>query len=560
MHDVPKYHPARSYMQAVLHGEIPACKTIIQAVERACRDHATGRERGLVYVPEDAHYVLDYGRLCKHSKGKWAGQPFEHAPWQRFITSELFGWKWEGSGLRRFKMAYIEVPKKNGKSTYMAVLGIYMLHGDEENGCEVYALATQRDQARICFDEARRMVRASEDLRQEIEVYAHNMHILRTNSLFEPLASDVDTVDGRNPHFQIVDELHRHKSRFLWDLIENTSGAREQPMVCSITTAGWDTTSVCYEQHKYALGILEGLHQNDLHFAYVAMPDEGDDWHDERTWRKVNPNLGHSLDIGRMRQMYKKACSVPALQNAFRRYQLDEWTEQADRWLSMDDWAACPTTFDYGGLEGQVCWGGIDLAMALDMSAFVLLFEVDDWWVVLPRFYVPEDTVSKRVHQDKLPYDTWVEQGLLTATPGNVTDFNYIRSDILEATERYQIKSLGYDPYKATHLALQLQDDGLPMVEVRQGPPSLSEPMQKLEAKVIAHELCHGANPILTWNAGNIVVRANVNGDIAPDKGKSQEKIDGMVALIIAINRKIATDIQTKPSIYATQAPLIISV
>lgn len=556
---VPEDHPALAYMRGVLDGSIPACGSIINSVKRSCRDHRDGPERGLFFSVDRAIYVIRYARLCKHSKGEWAGQRFEHAPWQLFVTSELFGWTWKETGFRRFKTAFIEIPKKNGKSTYLAMIGVYMMHGDGENAPEVYALAGQRDQAKIVFNEAQRMVKQSQDLRDEVTVYQHNMHINATNAVFEPLASDVDTIDGRNPHCNIVDELHRHKSRGLWDLVENTMVARRQPLTIAITTAGWDVTSVCYEQHQYALKVLDGVSKNDTYFCYLATPDKGADWRDEDLWRKVNPNMNISVKLKEMHEVAKKARVTPGQQNSFRRYRLNEWTEQADRWIGKEQWDACNKRVDVETLKGQRCWGGLDLALTFDMSATCLLFEVGDLMVVKMRFYVPEDNISQRVHNDRLPYDEWVAEGWLIATPGNVTDFDYIRKDILQDFDDYDIESYGYDPYKATQLATQLQDNGVPMVEVRQGPPSLSEPMQKLEAAISSGALVHNNHPILSWNASNIVTRKNVNGDIAPDKAKSQEKIDGLVAVIIALNRKVGSS-NPKRSIYEDRMPIVISI
>ena len=557
----PKGHPAEDYIDGVLSGDIPACQSIIQGVQRACLDHQYAPERGFFYDAEAAEYMIEYTKLCKHTKGQWAGTPFIMAPWQRFVAGELFGWKYKETGFRRFNLAFIEIPKKNGKSTFLATIGIYMLHGDGEPGAEIFALASQRDQAKIVFNQAKAMVRRSSDLRREIAVYQHHMYITEADAVFEPLASDVDTVDGRNPHANIVDELHRHKSRYLWDLVENTMVARTQPLSVAITTAGDDLTGVCYEQHNYALGILEGNYKNDNYFCYVATPEEGYDWKDETQWRKLNPNMGISVDINEMRRTFKKAHAITAQSSAFRRYRLNEWTNEAGRWLSMEYWHKCKGEIDLDQLKGMSCWGGLDLALTFDMTAFVLVFEAHELTYVVPKYYVPEDNLVYRSEHDKLPYDAWRDDGYLIATPGNVTDMEFVKRDILDAAEKYQLQGLGYDPYKATQLAVQLQDEGVPMVEMRQGPMTLNEPMLQLEARIMNRTLVHTDHPILNWNASNVVTRSNVQGAMAPDRAKSREKIDGIVALIMAIGRQIA-DHNTGPqmSIYATESPLVVNI
>ncbi|GAH39281.1 unnamed protein product, partial [marine sediment metagenome] len=318
-------HPAVAYMRGVEDGSIPAGRLVRLAVERHVRDLVEGPKRGLHWDRQAAQHAIDFFGFLKHSKGEWAGQPFLLEPWEQWLLWMIFGWK-RADGLRRFRTAYIEVARKNGKTTWGAGLGLYLLVADGEPGAEIYSAATKREQARLSHGEAVRMVRSSRALSRMVGVVKDNLHIRATASKYEPLGADANTMDGLNVHAAIIDELHAHRNRRVVDVLETATGARRQPLICEITTAGSDQTSICYEHHEYARQILEGTIDDDSWFAYIACLDEEDDWLDEEAWKKANPNLGVSVKLDSLRRTAQKAKRLPAAQNAFRRLHLNEWT------------------------------------------------------------------------------------------------------------------------------------------------------------------------------------------------------------------------------------------
>lgn len=479
--------------------------------------------------------------LLVHHKGEWAGQPFALAAWQNFIVANLFGWK-RKDGTRRFRKGYTEIPRKNGKSQLAAGIGINLLAADGENGAEVYSAATKRDQASITHDEATRMVRSSPALSRRVGVFRHNLHVLATHSKFEPLSADFNTLDGLNPHGVIVDELHAHRNRDLLDVLETAMGARRQPLMFMITTAGYSRSSVCWEMHEYSRKLLEGNVEDDSFFAYVAGCDPGDDWTNPSTWAKANPNLNVSVKLDYLRRECEQAKQIPSKQNAFRRLHLDDWTEQRDRWIDLEAWDACSTAVDPGELSGRRCYVGIDLSSSRDVTAAVAYFPPEteeEPGQVLAWFWIPEDTIQARVRDDGVPFDAWVDVGLVTATPGNVIDYAWIRRQLNELREEHEfdVVEVPYDPWGAVQLATQLQEDGFSPVPTRQGFATLSPAMKELEKLILSRGLAHGGNPVLRWMVGNVATKQDPAGNIKPDKSTSSDRIDGVVALIMAVGR-----------------------
>lgn len=544
-------------MQGVLDGSIPACKFVREAVERQVRDLEHGHERGLWFDVEAAQRVLDFYGFLRHSKGEWAGATLDLSPWQQFTDWVFFGWK-NSAGLRRFRTRYEEVPRKNGKSTKAAATGLYLLVGDQEPGAEIFSAATKRDQARITHGEAVRMVNASPFLAKRIRVFRDNLHIAGTASKYEPLGADADTADGLNIHGAIVDELHAHKSRALLDVLDTATGARRQPVLYMITTAGYDRNSVCWEQRQYAEKVLAGVIEDDTFFAFICTIDEGDDWADERTWAKANPNLGVSVKLDDLRRKCKKAQEVPGYQNAFRRLHLNEWTEQDNRWLDMAVWDGCSEGVDPEDLVGCECFGGLDLARTTDLAAFELVFPDDeDAFDVLSFFWCPEQGVRVRARKDRAPYDVWAQQGLIRPTPGASIDMERIRADLVELGELYDIQEIAFDRWGAVQIRTQLEDDGFTMVEFGQGMQSMAAPSRELERLLLSKRLRHGGNPVLRWMASNAAAKQDPAGNIKPDKAKSTGRIDGIVALIMALGRAILRKKpKKKKSVYETRGIL----
>lgn len=526
-----------TYAEGVLSEGIPAGNLVRLACQRHMDDLKHGHLRGLTFDDAAAEHVIQFFSFLRHSKGEWAGTEFELAPWQRFIVGSLFGWK-RRDGTRRFRTAYNEIARKNGKSTLSAGIGLYLAFFDDEPGAEVYAAATKRDQAKIVWSEGKRMVQNTPALRSRIKAFVNNLHIEATASKFEPLGADADSMDGLNIHGAIVDEVHAHKSRAMIDVLDTATGARRQPLIWYITTAGHDRDSVCWELRDYGVRVLEGQIEDDATFAFIATIDPGDDWRDENVWVKANPNLGISVKLDDLRSKAERAAKVPGQQNAFKRLHLDVWTEQAERWLSVEAWDECGQEPDIWA--GRECFAGLDLSSTTDITAFVAVFPPEDRdgpWDVVARFWIPGDNIREKSERDRVPYDVWVDAGYVTATEGNITDYDVLREEVKAFATEYQIREIPYDPWNATQLATQLGNDGATVVPMSQGYSVMSEPAKFLESLVLGGRIRHGNNPVLRWMAANVAVQHGPNDSIRPTKAKSNGRIDGIVALIMALGR-----------------------
>ena len=368
--------PVTAYARAVAEGQILTNRLVRLACERHLDDLSSATARGLRFDTAAARHAIDFFGFLRHSKGEWAGQTFALAPWQAFVVGCLFGWQ-RSDGLRRFRTAYCAVPRKNGKSTLSAGIGLYLLVADGEQGAEIYSAATTRDQARIVFDEAKRMVGSSPALKRRVGILINNLHVAATASRFMPLSSDSSTMDGLNVHGAIIDELHAHRTRHVVDVLETATGARRQPLLFEITTAGYDRHSICYEHQDYSIKVLEGTVPDDSWFAFIAAADEGDDWTDPEVWRKANPNFGLSVKEDDLARKAEKAIALPGAQNAFRRMHLNEWTEQAERWIDLAAWDACDGPVALELLRGRPCFGGLDLSTTTDVTALAWVFPPD---------------------------------------------------------------------------------------------------------------------------------------------------------------------------------------
>lgn len=542
------------YARAVLAGEIIAGELVRKQCARHLNDLETGGARGLRFSESKAAWAIEFfPRLCRHYKGEWAGKPIQLEPWQMFIIGSIFGWL-RADGNRRFRTAYVEIPRKNGKSTLAAGLGILLAFFDGEAGAEVYSAATKRDQAKIVWGDARQMVRRSPTIRKKVRILAANLSDPGTASKFEPLGADANNLDGLNAHGKIIDELHAHKTRDVWDVLETSSGSRRQPLTLAITTAGFDRHSVCWEQRDYAVRILENVIADDSVFAYIATIDEGDDWRDPAAWAKANPNLNVSVKFDYLETECKKAQESPGKQNAFKRLHLDIWTEAAVRWLDLDvydrnvDEPAPPDV-----LKTRPCYAGLDLSNTQDLTALELYFpdpagEGGDW---LHWYFVPEDNIRRRAERDRVPYDVWAQQGYITATPGNVVDYGHIRQTLLDLVlEGYQIQEIGYDPWNALSLILDLQEDGFTCIPVIQRFTTLTTPTKEYERLLIAGRFRLGRNPVHRWAASNVTIDTDAAENIKPSKKKSRERIDPISASIAALDRTIRHEAAPGDGIY----------
>lgn len=532
---------ALTYIRRVAKGQQIAGRLVRLAVRRHVSDLEASRFKGFPYHfdPAGPERVFKFFSYLCHYKGEFAGRPFVLSPWESFIVWALFGWV-DRDRLRRHRVALISVAKKQGKTTFAAALGLYLFSADREPGAEVFSVATKRDQARLSHKDAVQMAKRSPALARRIEFFKDNLSIPLNASSFMPLGSNVDTTDGLNVHGAIIDEVHRHKTRDLWDVIEYGTAARRQPMILGITTAGRED-GFCYELREHAAKVLEGTVEDPTLFAFLAEPDEGDDDADPKTWIKGNPNLGVSVTRAQLAAEYAKARSMPSALANFRRYRLNRWIlGGADPWIEIADWNACPAVRPE--LAGRACYGGLDLAATQDIAAFVLFFPPEDEAaeaLLLPYFWIPAENIAERARRYRVALEAWIEHGYVRATPGNVIDYAAIRADIEQARERYAIAEIGFDDWGATQIVTELMEAGLTMVPLQQTVKTFNAPMHRLQDLVAARRLNHGGDPVLRWMASNVVTSADPAGRIRPVKnqGKRHYKIDGIVAGLMAMNR-----------------------
>jgi phage terminase large subunit-like protein len=554
-----------AWARSAASGKIPAGKYVRLAAKRHLSDLKTGKGRGLAWDVAAAEKAIRFFTMVKHSKGQWAGTAFELSPWQAFIVGSLFGWK-NADGTRRFRVAYNEIPRKNGKSTLAAGLAILLAFFDGEAGAEVYCAATKRDQAKIVFNEAKRMVDGTPGLKKRIQSLVANLNVPATGSKLEPLGADADSTDGLNPHGVVIDELHAHKSDALVAVLQSASGARSQPMRFEITTAGHDRTSVCRKHHEYSVRILEGVAEDDSWFGFIAGIDDGDDYADPKVWAKANLNLGVSVYPGYLAAECKRAQEIPSEQNTFRRLHLNQWTEQSERWLDVAAWDECAAEVEAG--SGDRCWAGLDMASRMDLCAAAYLFGPDEDGVydLRMRFWLPEEALTvegakaiKRAEADRLRLLSWVDEGYITVTSGNVTDYDQVERDLLKDFQVYDLVQLGFDPWNTTQLVTHLKDalGDTRVIPVPQTMSALSSPSKELEKLLSSRKLRHGGNPVLRWMASNVGVKHGPDGQIKPDRKASAEKVDGIFALIDALARATVTPTEGA-SVYETRDMVVI--
>lgn len=539
---------ATRYAEAIVAGDIPACQWVRRACQRQLDDLARFKGRaspyrfnplltdamGRKYRPADN--LCAFVELLPHIKGPLAGTPITLEPWQVFILSTIFGWV-KRDGRRRFRRAYIEVPRGNAKSTLSSAVGLYMLTADGEGGAECYSLATTRDQARIVFGDAQQMARKSSGFRTRygVTVGAHNIHVINTASKFEALSAEGSTLDGLNIHFGCIDELHAHKTRTVYDVVETGTGKRDNSLLWVITTAGSDRAGICYEARSFVTRVLGGQVEDDSQFGIIYGLDDGDDWATEDALVKANPNWGISVRPEVILPLQAKALQLPSATNNFRTKHCNDWVSVDTAWMDIRAWERCADSrLSPDGFEGQPCWIGIDLASKVDIASMALLFERDGQVVGFVRHFLPEDTVFAAANSQ---YQGWMHAGRLLATPGNVTDFGLIEAELLDAASRFEIKAVAFDPFQATQFSTRMLAEGLPMIEVRPTVLNFSEPMKQLEALVLQGKWAFDGDPVLTWMVSNVVCHRDAKDNIYPRKERPENKIDGVIAVLMALNR-----------------------
>jgi phage terminase large subunit-like protein len=546
------YH---DYAEAVHAGRLQANRFQRLAVARYFRDLENAEARGLVFSPAKANRAIGFIELLRHSKGDWRGKLLTLSGWQRFIVANLFGWLWKATGLRRFKRAYVEVPRKNGKSTLAAAIAIYLLVADGEGAPEVYTAATSKDQAKLVFDECKRMVRASPYLSKRVAQYRDELTIDNQDAKLCALHSKSDNLDGLNTHGAIIDEYHEHRSSEVSDKIRTSTGARKQALVFTITTAGSSLDSACYRERSEAVKVIEGITEDDGLFAFVACMDESDDWTSESTWQKANPNYGVSRYIHTLKEDFAEARNSASKEADFKRYFLNKWTNEETRWLKLDDWRACRSEAFLDQLNGLECFGGLDLSSVKDLTALVWYFPAVH--ALLCRFFMPAENMAERQRRDRVPFLQWAKDGYIRKTPGNVTDTDAVREAVREDAERFKVMEIAFDSWNTLTLVPQLMQDGFTMVQLQQTFRNLNAPAKQLERLVLSHQLWHGGDPVLQWMASNVCVATDKRDNISPVKQASFERIDGIMAGTMAIGRAIV-QIGDGKSVYEERGVMIL--
>ena len=532
------------YAQEVTDGKIPACLWVRLACQRQIRDLETFRGDSSPYYFDRAaaNRVCDIIQRFPHIKGIWAQhrKKLELEPWQCFIFCTAFGWMCTATKTRRFRVAYIEIPRKNSKSTMTSALGNYLVACDNEAGAYVVSAANTRDQAKLVFNDAQLMARREAGFRSKfgVEVLAHTIVQPETASKFEALSAEHSNLDGLNIHAALIDELHAHPTRGLWDVLETATGSRAQPLIWAITTAGLNRASVCYEQRSHTIEILKRIIADENYFGIIYTRDDDDDPWDEATWQKANPNYGISIYPESMRATAARAQSMPSQQNAFLTRHLNIWVNADTAWLPAGAWDKCgDPDLDIEDFARDRCYIGIDLALRSDIAALVIAFPPTgrrDWWAVFGRYYLPEQTVQR---SENTHYQGWETAGRMVATPGAVTDFDYIIDHLEDFASRFDLIEIALDPYHAGPLVTTIEKRGLPTpVQIRQSAPNMSPAMVEMEGLALSGRIRHDGDPVLAWMMNNVT--AHRSGDLMqPRKESDEKKIDGVTALLMCLHR-----------------------
>ena len=524
--EFPHVAEAIDYAQKVRSGDIPACKWVRLVCERQLKDLAGEGKSEFIWDAWKAERVCRFIEMLPHVKGTWETPNLTLEPWQKFILTTVFGWV-RTDGTRRFKTVYIEVPRKNGKSSLSAAVVLYMLLADGEEGAECYSAATVKNQARIVFDTARHMVRKEPQLRERFGVVqtTFTMSVEGTASKFEPLSSDEKSLEGLNIHCGVIDELHAHRTRRVYDVIETAAGSRRQPLIWIITTAGTNQAGICYEVRGYVGKVLDRVSKDETFFGVIYSIDEADSWDEPATWEKANPNYNVSVFPSAVSALCKKARHTASAQPSFMTKHLNVWVNADIQWMDMFAWKrAADLSLDETDFEGEPCWQGIDLASKIDIASRLKLFkrEVDgeDHYYGFADHYLPELTIEKSSNSQ---YEGWRRDGWLTATPGEIIDFDYIEEDLKADKEWYEVREVAYDPFQATQFSTRMRAEGFPMVELGATVKNFSEPMKELEALVLSGRLHHNGDPVLEWMVSNVVAHLDAKDNIYPQKRTPRE-------------------------------------
>lgn len=553
MASYPHVNEANKYARDIVSGKIPACVWVVLACQRHLDDVEKEKDKSWPYRfdKDKAERVCKFIELLPHVKGEWKGGSLTLESWQKFITCCVFGWVRKSDGYRRFRTVYIEVPRKNGKSTWTAAIGLYMMAADGEQGADCYAAATTRDQTRAVFAEAAQpMAKQCNAFREHygVQVNAHNINVLDSFSKFEALSADYSTLDSLNVHFASVDELHAHKTRGVFEVLETATGARTQPLLWNITTAGTNKAGICYEQRTYVTKILQKTATDETYFGIIYTIDKDDDWKDESSWKKANPNYGISAKEDDFKRKAQKAMQLASATNGFLTKHLNIWVNADTLWLPPGSWekkSKRDLTLDQ--FENEPVIISFDLASKIDIAVRMMLFQREDDFYCIPKFYIPEIVVEE---SENSQYIGWAKDGHFTTTPGNIIDFEWIENDLIALRGKFKLDRILnparvprhivlYDPFQATEFSTRMTAEGFPMVEYGATVRNFSEPMKQLGAMILNEndgpKIYHDGNPVMNWMMSNVVCHVDAKDNIYPRKEFPEYKIDGPVALIMAI-------------------------
>lgn len=511
-----------------------------------------------------AEKFFRFAELLKHYKGEWAGQPIVLQPYQKFRLGSLFGWMHTGTGLRRFRTAYNEIPRKNGKSLEAAVVMLYLTFYDQEPGGEGYCIATKRDQAKLVFNDCKQLVKSS-GLKSKIGIHVANLHRLDTSSKLEPLGADHDSTDGLNPNAVCADELHAYKDRGLLDVMETATGARRQPVFFKITTAGDDPVSPGGDEHDYACKILDGTLVDHTYFAFIAHADADDDWTSERTWAKANPNWGISIKPDDLRALATKAQAMPSAAATFKQKRLNLWVNASAPCLSVDGWRKGQTRWTVEEMAHESCFVGIDLASKIDLCCLSFVFPPSVGrlsWRLLQYIWTPADTLIDRAHRDRAPYDVWRDQGRLRTTPGAQIDHQLIRAVLAQHREQFDIERIGFDPWHADTLITQLvHEDGFAEDQVLAVPQTfagMSSACLTMQAEILAGHVDANGCPVTAWAVANCVDQRDGKDNMLFIKKKSRGRIDPVIAPTIGMALALRQPAAAAAPLYLTDGLMIL--
>lgn len=498
--------------------------------------------------------------LC-HTKGKWAGTPFWLLPWQEQLIRDIFGIV-KADGNRQFRTAFVEICKKVGKSELAAAVALYLLYADNEPSAEVYGAAADRQQASIVFDVAKQMVEMSPALMKRSKLMGATKRIVNYSnaSYYQVLSAEVGGKHGFSVSGLVFDEIHTQPNRQLYDVLtKGSSDARQNPLHFIITTAGNDRHSIAYELHTKAVDILEGRRVDPTFYPVVYGLKDDEDWEDEANWYKVNPSLGYTVDIERLRDAYREAKQNPADEVTFKWLRCNMWVSSTVAWIPDAIYMRGNESIEAASLEGRDCYAGLDLSSTGDITALVLIFpprDENEKYVLLPYFWIPEETIPRRVKANSVPYDIWEKQGYIMSTEGNVIHYDFIEKFIMYLSEKYHILEIAVDRWNATQMIQNLEGEGFTIIPFGQGFSSMSAPTKEFYRLLMEGRIIHGGNPVLRWMAGNVVIDTDPAGNIKVTKAKSKEKIDGIVAAIMALDRCIRQEGQSG-SVYDERGLLV---